>query len=112
MSNLDYNMAHGMAKKHIEQHYYAHLNGHREQLIQAVANELKLKGYPFDVGVKVAIKEIANFESNLCAAELDIDRSNSSLIVIHDRQHKRRIYFTVQDLINTASSLTVRSVTQ
>jgi len=112
MSNLDYNMAHGMAKTYIEQHYYAYLNGHREQLIQAIANELKLKGYPSDVGVKVAIKEIAHYESSLCAAELDIDRSNSSLVVIHDRQHKRRIYFTVQDLINTANSLTVRSVTQ
>lgn len=112
MSNLDYNMAHGMAKKHIEQHYYAHLNGHREQLIQAVANELKLMGYPFDVGVKVAIKEIANYESSLCAAELDIDRSNSSLIVIHDRQRHRRLYFTVQDLIDNANILTARSITQ
>ena len=112
MSNLDYNMAHGMAKNHIEQHYSKYLNGHREQLIQAVANELKVKGYPSDVGVKVAIKEIANYESSLCAAELDIDRSNSSLVVVYDRQHKRRLYFTVQDLINTANSLTVRSVTQ
>ncbi|MBL0229447.1 MAG: hypothetical protein IPP76_01115 [Moraxellaceae bacterium] len=112
MSNLDYNMAHGLAKAYIEQHYYTHLNGHREQLIKAVANDLKLKGYPYDVGVKVAIKEIAAFEGSLCRAELDIDRSNSSLVVVYDRQHKRRLYFTVQDLINTANTLTVRTVTQ
>lgn len=112
MSNLDYNMAHGIAKNYIQQHYSKYLNGHREQLIQAIANELKVKGYPSDVGVKIAIKEIAHYESDKCNAELDIDRSNSSLVVVYDRQHKRRLYFTVQDLINTANSLTVRSVTQ
>lgn len=112
MSNLDYNMAHGLAKQYIQQHYYQHLNGHREQLIRACANELKLKGYPVEVGLKVAIQEIAAFEGSLSQVELDIDRSNSTLVVIHDRKNKTRHYYTIADLLNTATCLTVRAINQ
>lgn len=112
MPNIDYNMAHGIAQNYVQAHYYQYLNGHREQLIKAIAEHLKLTGYPIDVGTKIAIKEIALFESDNCKAELDIHRSNSSLIVIHDRQRHRRLYFTVQDLIDNANMLTARSITQ
>ena len=110
MSNIDLNMAHGLAKKYVQEHYYQHLNGHREQLIIATANHLKLTGYPVNIGSKVAIKEIAQFESDMCYAIVDIDRSNSSLIVIQRRN--KRFYFTVKDLIDNANVLTVRSITQ
>lgn len=109
-TNIDYNMAHGIAKNYVQAHYYQYLNGHREQLITAIANHLKLTGYPIDVGTKVAIKEIAQFESDMCHAIVDIDRSNSSLIVIQHRN--KRLYFTVQDLIDNANMLTARSITQ
>ena len=40
MSNADYNMAHGLAKNFISAAYSQHLNGKREQLINACANHL------------------------------------------------------------------------
>jgi hypothetical protein len=110
MSNTDLNMAHGVAKAMIQQHYWQYLSGHREQLITACARELIDKGYPMSIAMKVAIKELANYESALCNAELDIDRSSSSLIVIHDRQNNLRQFFTIQDVLNTASALTIRNI--
>lgn len=60
MSNTDYNMAHGLAKNFISAAYYQHLNGNREQLINACANHLKeTKGCSLAFGIKVAIQEIA-----------------------------------------------------
>ena len=60
MSNTDYNMAHGLAKNFISAAYYQHLNGKREQLINACANHLKeTKGCSLAFGIKVAIQEIA-----------------------------------------------------
>lgn len=110
MSNIDLNMAHGVAKAIIQQHYWQHLSGHREQLIIACARELTEQGYPMSIAMKVAIKEIANYESTLCNAELDIDRSSSSLIVIHDLKHNLRQFFTIQDVLNSASALTIRNI--
>lgn len=103
-------MAHGVAKAIIQQHYWQHLTGKREQLIIACARDLTEKGFPMSIAMKVAIKELANYESLLCNAELDIDRSSNSLIVIHDKQHNLRQFFTIQDVLNTASALTIRNV--
>ncbi len=110
MSNIDLNMAHGLAKAMIQQHYWQHLKGHREQLITACARELTDKRFPMSVAMKVAIKELANYESTLCNAELDIDRSSTSLIVIHDLKNNLRQFFTIQDVLNSASALTIRNI--
>lgn len=110
MSNIDLNMAHGLAKANIQQHYWQHLRGHREQLIMSCARELTDKGFPMSIAMKVAIKELANYESTLCNAELDIDRSSTSLIVIHDLKNNLRQFFTIQDVLNSASALTIRNI--
>ena len=73
-----------LAKANIQQHYWQHLRGHREQLIMSLHENFTDKGFPMSIAMKVAIKELANYESTLCNAELDIDRSSTSLIVIHD----------------------------
>lgn len=112
MSNTDLNMAHGIAKQFITAAYYQHLNGKREQLIVACANHLKdTKGFSLGVGIKVAIQEIAAFESHNSRADVDIDRCNSNLIVIHDRHNNQRLYYTLEDILKTASPLTVRPAT-
>lgn len=111
MSNIDYNMARGIAQNFISAAYYQHLNGKREQLINACANHLKdTKGYSLAFGIKVAIQEIAAFESFNSHADVDIDRCNSNLVVIHDRHNNQRLYYTIEDILKTASALTVRPI--
>lgn len=111
MSNTDLNMAHGIAKQFISVAYYQHLNGKREQLITACANHLKdTKGFSLGAGIKVAIQEIAAFESHNSRADVDIDRCNGNLVVIHDFHNNQRLYYTVEDILKTASALTIRPI--
>lgn len=110
MSNIDLNMAHGLAKNYIQQHYFQHLNGNRQQLMTACASYLQENGYSMATSLKVAVLEIAYCESDLCNALVDIDRSNGSLVVIYNKQNNTRHYFTVQDILNTAYAITIRHV--
>ncbi|PTQ90250.1 hypothetical protein [Agitococcus lubricus] len=112
MSNqVDINMAKGLAKNFIHASYYQYLNGKRDDLIIACANHLAdTKGYPLTIAIDIAINELAAFEGQNALADINILKSNSSLVVIDDHHNHRRLYYTIEDILRTASVLTIKPI--
>lgn len=108
----DLNQAGGMARQYVGMHYAQYLGPHRDQLISACADYLVGQiRISHNQAMRVALRELAEYESLFSRSWLDMDRSTGALIVIQDNRSGQRHYYTVEDLLRTATALLVKPLT-
>lgn len=108
----DVNLAGGLSRQYIGMHYPQYLGPNRDQLISACADYLVGKiRINHNQAMRVALRELADYEALLSRSWLDIDRSTSTLVVIQDNRAGQRHYYTVEDLLRSATALLVKPLT-
>lgn len=111
MSGLDINQLRGMANNFIFGNYSHYLSGNRHQLVMACMQHLMdVMEIPEAPAVKVALQQVAEYESYATGVSLDLNRSSAALVVLTDQRANRRVFFTVDDLLTTASPIMVRPI--